>query len=105
MKPEYELALNQVLCLVANELEEATEKYGAFASGHEGYAIIKEELEELWEEVKNHQKDGITEPLTDEGIQVAAMALRFLMDVCSEEVDRRFEALEREARTELQKGS
>ncbi len=105
MNPIYELALNQAVCLVFNELEDATEKYGAFASGHEGYAIIKEELEELWEEVKNHQKDGATGPLTDEAVQVAAMSLRFLMDVCSEEVDRRFEEIERKGREVLQEGS
>ena len=34
------------------ELHRASEKHSAFHSGHEGYAVILEELDELWDEVK-----------------------------------------------------
>lgn len=59
------------------ELFKATEKFGKFNTGHEGYAILLEEVEELWSEVKlKNQKKMRTE-----AIQVCAMALRFIHDV------------------------
>lgn len=51
-----------------------------FASAHEGYAVLQEEVEELWEEVKKREPDKVR--MRAEAIQVAAMALRFVMDVC-----------------------
>lgn len=65
---------------VRAELDSAMRKFGPFASPHEGYAVILEELDELWVEVKAHDLDGMRE----EAIQVAAMALRFLVDICTE---------------------
>ncbi len=50
-----------------------------FNSYHEGYAIIKEELDELWDEIKGDQWNL---KLRDEAIQVAAMAIRFIIDCC-----------------------
>ena len=64
--------------LVSEELAEATAKFGAFNSTHEGYAVILEELDELWDLVKiNNRK-----PMEKEAKQVAAMAIRFLIDCC-----------------------
>ena len=40
--------LQNVLEEVKQELISATEEFGKFNSTHEGYAIIKEELDELW---------------------------------------------------------
>jgi hypothetical protein len=37
---------------VANEVARAMAKFPPFNSGHEGKAVIEEELEELWEEIK-----------------------------------------------------
>jgi hypothetical protein len=34
------------------EYDEAISKYGDFKSLHEGYAILLEEVDELWEEIK-----------------------------------------------------
>lgn len=39
--------------LVQQELKEANEKHPLFHSPHEAYAVIKEELEELIDEVKD----------------------------------------------------
>lgn len=65
------------------ELQRAISLHAPMASAHEGYAVILEELDELWDEVKK----GGTEPrsverMRKEAIQVAAMALRFVHDVC-----------------------
>ncbi len=60
------------------ELTRARQKWPAgFHSGHEGYAVIKEELEELWEAVR---RDDVSAQRS-EAVQIAAMALRFLTDV------------------------
>jgi len=61
------------------ELTFATEKFNAFNSTHEGYAVILEELDELWDEIKANSD---SKTMSKEAIQVAAMALRFLVDCC-----------------------
>ena len=43
---------------------------------HEGYAVLKEEIEELWEMIKVDNY----EEAEKEAIQVAAMAIRFIID-------------------------
>ena len=43
---------------VIPELRKATEKFGKFNSMHEGYAIILEELDELWTCIKTKGKDS-----------------------------------------------
>jgi len=67
-----------LICEVQNEYGRATSKFGKFASAHEGYAILQEEIDELWDEIKGGQN---TTDMRDECIQIAAMALRFIMDV------------------------
>lgn len=64
------------------EYSTAIEKYKPMASLHEGYAILLEEVEELWDEIKKKPKKRNEEKLRKEAIQVAAMALRFLADLC-----------------------
>ena len=59
------------------ELIRATRRFGAFASTHEGWAVIKEELDELWDAIK---AKADVNTLQREAIQVGAMALRFLVD-------------------------
>lgn len=70
--------------LVLKELESAQKKFPPMHSGHEGWAVVKEELDELWAEVQRAQKLGEQgkAAMIAEAKQVAAMALRFLIDVC-----------------------
>jgi hypothetical protein len=70
----------EILQEVQNELDKATNKFGSFASAHEGYAVLLEEVDELWEEVKMRDKSVLR--MQEEAIQIAAMAIRFVMDVC-----------------------
>ena len=72
--------LRNVIDAVEKEFLDAIEKFDAFNSGHEGYAVIKEELDELWEEIKN--KNCKQPELFSEAKQVAAMAIRFMIDIC-----------------------
>lgn len=64
---------------VEEELERASAEFGPFRSPHEGYAILKEEVDELWDDVKC---SAPTECMRAEAIQVAAMAVRFVYDIC-----------------------
>jgi len=70
---------------VMTELAHARFKFGQFASAHEGYAVLLEEVHELWDEVrKGGTKPRSRERMRAEAIQVAAMAIRFASDVCGE---------------------
>ena len=59
--------------------------HGPMASAHEGYAVILEELDELWEEVRRHRSPANIQAMRDEAVQVAAMALAFIVEVCHKE--------------------
>jgi hypothetical protein len=77
-------ALPGTAFLVVNEcsaeLSMAIRKHGPMRGAHEGYAVILEELDELWDEIKRQKIDA--EAMRKEAVQVAAMAMRFVMDVC-----------------------
>ena len=55
----------------------ASKKFKKFNSRHEGYAVIKEEVDELWDAIKGNFANNL---VRKEAIQVGAMALRFLID-------------------------
>jgi hypothetical protein len=67
------------------ELSRAMRKHAAMRGPHEGYAVILEELDELWDEIKRQKIDP--QAMRKEAVQVAAMAMRFLVDVCGAEAD------------------
>lgn len=70
---------HEAIAAILREYDEATAKFGKFASPHEGVAIIEEEFLELRSEVFWRKRPEI---VTKEAIQIAAMALRFLTDLC-----------------------
>lgn len=65
---------------VLAELGRARAKFQPFPSEHHGYAVLLEEVDELWEEVRS--KDATPENVRAEAVQVAAMGLRFILDLC-----------------------
>lgn len=54
----------------------------SFNSQHEGYAVILEEVEELWSHVKAKPTLRSKEVMREKAIQIAAMAVRFIIDFC-----------------------
>ena len=71
-----------VLRAVDAEISRAAQSYPSFHSQHEGYAVLKEESDELWDRIKASKglkSDGVT---AVEAVQVAAMAVRFVLDLC-----------------------
>lgn len=67
-----------LLMEIGEEYERAIKKFKPFNSRHEGYAVILEELDEVWDAIKGDSLNATLEP---EIIQVGAMVLRFLMDL------------------------
>lgn len=67
---------SQTTAIEAEYLRART-KFPKFNSAHEGYAVMLEEVEEMWEAIK---KNDIIHARA-EAVQVAAMALAFLMEV------------------------
>lgn len=72
--------------LVAEEIldayTKARVKHAPMRGPHEGYAILLEEVDELWDEVKAWQSDDPNrEKMRKEALHVAAMALAFLVEV------------------------
>jgi hypothetical protein len=61
---------------VTEELARARTRFPRFNSSHEGYAVLLEEVDELWDEIKRN------DPVRGrcEAIQVAAMAIRLILD-------------------------
>lgn len=68
------------------ECEKAMSRFQAFNSGHEGWAVIKEELDELWERVRANQ--GYDDLARQEAVQIGAMALRYIYDLTGNEAPR-----------------
>lgn len=71
------------------EAAQGREKWGEFNSAHEGYAVLLEEVDELKEHVWEKQSLRNLVAMRKEAVQVAAMAIRFALEVCSEERGRR----------------
>lgn len=72
----------RILCDIWEQAKCGLEKFGKFRNAHEGYAVLLEEVDELWEEVKKNQfKHPERNALIQkEAIQVAAMALRIAIE-------------------------
>lgn len=66
---------------VVAEITRARTKFPPFHSAHEGYAVLLEEVRELEAEVFKNEKIRDPQRLQDEARQVAAMAIRFMVDV------------------------
>jgi len=81
-----EIKLNKIIHEIEIEFLNAIKKFGKFHNAHEGYAVLLEEVDELWENVKLNQKnDTRLDGIKEEAIQVAAMAIRIILDCCEVE--------------------
>lgn len=68
---------------VAAEVRRAEAKHPPMHSPHEGWSVIYEELEELREHVRGDT--GRSAEARKEAIQIAAMGLRYALNLCSPE--------------------
>jgi len=106
------MSIESITTDVLMELASAEAKFKPFNSSHEGYAVILEELDELWDVVKLNPKKVFVPPeilmelasrhdherrirdyqeaerkkmMRAEAIQVAAMATRFIKCICDKD--------------------
>jgi len=63
---------------IIQEYIQARTKHRKIASFHEGYAILKEEVDEMWDAIKQN-KDPVV--IKNEARQVAAMALAIIVEL------------------------
>jgi hypothetical protein len=56
-------------------------KFSPMNSAHEGYAVIAEEFDELWDHVKQKQSKRDHVAMRKEVVQLGAMVLAFLIEV------------------------
>lgn len=73
---------NAALQILA-EFRRAEAKHKPMNSPHEGYAVILEELDELWAEIKDNR--GRSQDALLEAVQVAAMGLRYVVNLAARE--------------------
>lgn len=74
------------------ELNDAQNKFPKFNSAHEGYAVMKEEFDELWDLIKVNQSkrdENWKNEAYKEAKQIGAMAARFIVDILNDENWRR----------------
>jgi hypothetical protein len=64
---------------VMDEYISANTKYKMFNSLHEAYAVLLEEVDELWDEIKKKPNAVSSHRVHEESIQIAAMAIKLLM--------------------------
>jgi NTP pyrophosphatase (non-canonical NTP hydrolase) len=78
----HEEKTKQILNLIQNEVSRAKSMFpGNFVNQHEGYAVLLEEVDELWDEIKKNQKNYDLLAQKKEAIQVAAMAVRICVEL------------------------
>jgi hypothetical protein len=73
--------VDMILEGVRLELEMAVTTHDSMNSDHEAYAVILEELDEYWEEVRKKRCDRSDENIIKELGQTAAMCIRAIHDL------------------------
>jgi hypothetical protein len=74
---EYEKQVDEILASIKRELLRGIKNHGLHHSTHEGYAVLKEEVDEMWDDIK---KDLESHSCV-ECIQVGAMAVKYILSV------------------------
>jgi NTP pyrophosphatase (non-canonical NTP hydrolase) len=67
----------ECLASIGAEYRRARQKFAPMRGPHEGYAVILEELDEAWDAIKANDIAHARKEI----LQVAAMALAFLLEV------------------------
>lgn len=80
MTENEKIQATKIAMAMVEEVIRARQKYPVFNSVHEGYGVLTEEYHELEAEVFKHTTDS--QLLSNEAIQVGAMAIRLIQDCC-----------------------
>lgn len=79
----YSLMLEKSAGEALDEAKRAAARFPPFSSAHEAFMVLYEEVDELWEEVRKNPTKGEPRRIRFEAMQVAAMALRMMVEVDS----------------------
>jgi restriction endonuclease S subunit len=75
----------ELLALIELELQRAKARFpNRINSFHEGYGIILEEFDELWDEIKKNETTRSPAMIQSEGIHVIITVIRMLQDLIIE---------------------
>ena len=72
---------NKVVTEFYEEINKGVNKFGNYNSYHEAYAVIKEEFDELWDELKVNADNRDLNKVYKEAIQVAATSYRLAEEI------------------------
>ena len=78
------MKITEAIAAVEAEYRRSMSLFPNFNSAHEGYAVMLEEVEELWDAIraKQHSDDlDIQGRQREEAIHVGAMAIKFLVSM------------------------
>lgn len=68
--------MDGILREVRAEVNRANDIHGGYHSAHEAYAVLLEEVDEFWEEVRRKRSERSPARMREELVQVAAVAVR-----------------------------
>lgn len=72
--------MNKITSLMIKELARANHIHAkTFNSPHEGYAVMLEEMDELFDEIRKKRPDNVR--MLEEAVQVGAMAIKFIQSL------------------------
>ncbi len=79
-------AVSAAMRLIEDECDRVINMIGRppLNSYHEGYALLAEEVDELWQEIKNKDHLRSQTAVLNEAVQVATVAIRIITDCCPE---------------------
>ena len=78
----YDEKLQLVTEKIFNEVKRAKKLFpNNFVNQHEAYAVILEEVDELWHEIKKNQRNYDLDAQRKEATQAAAMLCRLLVEL------------------------
>lgn len=76
------MRIDEAFKQIENEYLRATDLYPDLHSNHEAYAVIKEEMDELWDAIKKSKETHGNKEIREELIHVGAMVVRYLNNLC-----------------------
>lgn len=70
--------VNPIIEAIREEFFRAAAKHGLYNNSyHESYAVILEEVDELWDEIKKKKHDD--DRIKEEAVQIAAMCIKLIV--------------------------
>ncbi len=83
----YAISIDTVARGIREEIERDRGRFAVFNSAHEGYAVLVERFDELWEEIKADNNGDRAKMIAEEATRIGAIGLRLLVDIWGAEIE------------------